>query len=228
MQYRPRAIIPMLCSGSLIKTLTIAQAAAPFSAFAIAPHFGTQGIGAEISTPLLPDYLNLTAGYSRFGLNYRSAYGGQRYSVDIRLGGAPTYLSLYPLGPDFHLDAGMIINQNRIGTSAFAAAGGVYFYKGHHYVEKKLGPVRGSTHFDAVVSYFGVGLGNPFFGSRWTLMVGAGVILEGGDHARLSARGENEVPGARQNIETHQSTFRRSVAFLDAFPMVSIGFGYRF
>ncbi len=202
--------------------------AAPFSSFAIGAEIGTTGIGVQISTPLWQHYLNLTAGYSGFGLTYHGSQNGQSYTGNLRLGGAPIFLSGYPFrGLPFSFDAGLFINQNRIDVSA-KPDNGLFVFNRHHYPKIQLGPVDGKTHWNSVAPYFGVGWGDPFRGGRWKLTANVGVILEGGADARLSATNENRVPGAAENIKVFESRFDDHVNFLSAFPVVNIGLDYRF
>lgn len=227
-KYLLSVIISTLSAGFLlIKFLGIAQAAA-FSSLAIGPDIGTPGIGVQISTPLWPNYLNLNAGYSGFAFSYHTTVHGQGYHANFRLGGAPIYLSAYPFGPDFHLDAGIFINQNRIDLSAVPNNANAYVFNGHGYTKETLGMVTGQTHWNQVAPYLGIGWGNPFFGSRWTFTANAGVILEGGARARLSAANENAIPGAAENIAVSQAQFNHDLSFLTAFPVVNLGLEYRF
>lgn len=217
----------IICASLLLASSSAAARASALPALAIGPQIGTTGIGVQITTPLWPNYLNLTTGYSGFGLGIHATSDGQPYQVHLRLGGAPVYLSAYPFGRHFHIDAGIFINQNRISLNA-RPSNGTYVFNGQTYTETTLGTVTGETHFNRVAPYFGIGWGNPFFGSRWTFMANAGVILEGGAEAHIQAQNEDAVPGARQNIEASQQDFDDKIGFLKAFPVVNLGLDYRF
>lgn len=206
-----------------------ARAAAPFSEFAIGPNAGTTGVGIQLSTPLVPKYLNLTFGYSWFDLGFHAKYSSQNYKGNIRVGGAPIYLSVYPFGPQFHLDAGLYINETCIRLSAAPSSNGTYLFNGHTYHVPTIGAVAGQTHFDPVAPYFGIGWGNPFFGSsHWTFSANAGLFIEGSSKAILTGANVNAVPGAATNIAEAQKTFNGEISFLSIYPVVTFGLIYRF
>ena len=189
-KYSLSVIISTIGIGLCAVTPINVAKAAPFSALAIGPEIGTTGIGVQVTTPLWPHYLNLTTGYSGFGLSYHGSTQGQGYHGNLRLGGAPVYLSAYPFPLPFHLDAGFFINQNRIDVDA-KPSNGIYTFNGHQYTENMLGPVSGKTHWNTVAPYLGIGWGNPVEGSHWTFTANAGVILEGGADARIEAVNED-------------------------------------
>lgn len=205
-----------------------AHAAAPLSEIAIGPVAGTPGFGVAASVPLWPHYINLTSGYQDFGITYNASVDGQGYNASLRLGGVPVFISLYPLGSAIHLDAGIFINNNRISWHAIAD-GGNFVFDGHSYSAKIVGAVTGSTHYDRVAPYLGVGWGDPFKGnSNWTFTANAGVILEGGSNAQFNAAHESEVPGAADALSAVAQSFNNNTRFLTALPVVNIGLTYRF
>ena len=196
---------------------------------AIGPEIGTTGVGVQVSIPLWRNHLNLTTGYSDFGVGFHCTIAGQGYHSNLRLGGAPIYLSAYPLGPHFHLDAGVFINQTRIDAVGEPNAQGFYVFNHRDYPASWVGPLTGTTHFNPVAAYFGLGWGNPFFGaSHWTFMINAGAILEGGAKMHVTSVNQNTIPALHRAIGRFQTDFNRDVSFLDVSPVFSIGLAYRF
>jgi hypothetical protein len=205
-----------------------ARAEAPLSEVAFGPVIGTPGIGIQVSAPLWPKYLNITSGFTAFGYTYHATTDGQGYRAKIKLGGVPVYLSAFPFGSNFHLDAGIFINNNRISLNARPSTGRTYTFNRHVYSVGDLGMVSGGTQFNRVAPYFGIGWGDPFIGSKWTFTANAGVILEGGVDARLTAANEAAVSGAAADIAVAQHMLNSKVGFLTAFPVVDVGLTYRF
>lgn len=213
---------------SLIRFAATAQAA-PTGWLAIGPEIGTTGIGVQVSIPLWRNHLNFTTGYSGLGIGFHCSTAGQGYHADFRLGGAPIYLSAYPLGPHFHLDAGIFINRTNIDAVGEPNAEGFYVFDHHSYPASWVGRVTGTTHFNQVAPYLGLGWGNPFFGSsRWSFMINAGVIMEGGARMQMYAVNENTIPGLRGDIDHYQTTLDHSISFLNILPVFNLGLDYRF
>lgn len=215
-------------AGLLIKTsIQDAQAAAPFSEFAVGPYVGTGGIGIAVTTSIVPKFLNLVIGYSYFDSGFHATYSGQKYRENIRFGGAPVYLSTYPFGPHFHIDAGIFINETRIRLSSFSR-NDTYSFQDHIYVVPALGTVSGQTHYNVIAPYLGVGWGNPLLGSRWTFALNIGGFFEGTSKVILRAANENAVPGAAANIDAAERSFNHKISFLSVYPVLSFGLDYRF
>jgi hypothetical protein len=208
--------------------ISMAHAATPFPDVAIGPIFGTTGVGVQISTPIVPNYLNLTTGYSTFGVNFHITSDGQGYKAKLNLGGIPIYLSVFPFASNFHLDAGIFINQTRFDGLAVPGPNGTYRLNGTDYPAAEVGPLSSETHFDKVAPYLGIGWGNPFIGSNWSFIANAGVILEGGARTRISAPYLQSNPFAQGDIAQAERAYNKSVSVMDAFPVVNLGFTYRF
>ena len=104
----------------MFKSINIAHAAEPFAG---RPVIGTTGIGMQFSTPILPKYINLSFGYSYFSINFNSSTNHEPWHENCRISGAPVFLSAYFLGPRFHFDLGIFINQNHVNVTAIANPG---------------------------------------------------------------------------------------------------------
>ncbi len=222
----------LIVAGAFAFSLTqsaVAAQAAPTGWLAIGSEIGTTGVGVQVSIPLWRNHLNLTTGYSGFGLGFHCSIDGQSYHANLRLGGAPIYLSAYPLGPHFHLDAGIFINQTQIVAYGEPNAAGFYVFNHRRYPAAWVGQIKATTHFNPVAAYFGMGWGNPFFGSsRWSFMVNAGAILEGGARMQIYSANENSIRGLRRDLSRYQTVFDHDASFLDASPVFNIGLDYRF
>jgi hypothetical protein len=209
-------------------TVNTARAAPPLTELAAGPIGGTSGIGIQLTTGLWSNRLNLTIGYSAFGLGINMATDGQPWNARVRLGGVPIYLSVYPFGSQFHLDAGLFINKNRIAVSSTATVEYSYALHGHTYFSQTTQSVTGHTNFNLVAPYFGIGWGNPLFGSRWTFTANAGVIIEGGANCTLVSANGFESQALAVNLAQSERQLNHDVSFMTVYPVVNIGFTYRF
>ncbi len=205
-----------------------AHAATPLSEVAVGPVIGTSGVGLQVIAPLWPKYLNITSGFSTLGLGHNVSVDGTDYHGKLNLGGVPVYLSLFPFGGNFHLDGGLFINNNRFSATGNAEADMSYTINGHAYSAAQLGTLSGSSHFNQVAPYVGIGWGDPFLGGKWTFTANAGVIFEGQSDIRLSAPGAAGIPGAETDIQAEQRQLNHDVSFLTVWPVVNLGLVYRF
>ena len=99
---------------------------------ALGPMISTTGLGVEAATPIVPRFLNLNIGLTAFG--FKDVMGSDCVSIDyatrfcmpfngkVRLGAIPLFLTFYPFGGWFNLQAGVYFNNNRLSVSAQAPA----------------------------------------------------------------------------------------------------------
>jgi hypothetical protein len=205
-----------------------AHAATPLSQLALGPVIGTTGVGLQVSAPLWPKYLNITSGFSTLGVGHNVSVDSMNYRGKLNLGGVPVYLSVFPFAGNFHLDGGLFINNNRFSATGNAAVDGSYTINGHVYSAAQIGTLNGSTHFNQVAPYAGIGWGDPFLGGKLTFTANAGVIFEGGSNIRLSAPNAAGIPGAEADIAAEQRQLNHDVSFLTVWPVVNLGLVYRF
>ena len=190
---------------------------------ALGPLISTTGFGVEAATPIVPHFLNLNIGLTAFGFN--DVMATDCVSVDnetrfcmpfkgkVRLGAIPLYLTLYPFGGWFNVQAGVYFNNNQLSVSAQAPAPYAAF-----------GDVSGKTHFYAVAPYVGIGFGQPFEGGRWTFTGSLGVMFEGSSNVQLQTSNAAmlEIPGVAEQIQHEQVTINHDISLAQFFPVVSL------
>jgi hypothetical protein len=190
---------------------------------AIGPVVSSTGLGIQASTPVIAEKLNITAGVTGFGFNFSvnadDGAPGSEYKAKVRLGAVPVYLSYYPAGGWFNLEGGILFNDNRVSYTSN------YTENGRNY-----GDVTGSTHFNTVAPFIGVGFGQPFSGSRLTFTGNLGVAFAGGPGITLqpSQAMVNQLPAAAANIQANQNELNNKAQWAEFFPVLSLGLDYKF
>jgi hypothetical protein len=196
---------------------------------ALGPLISTTGIGVEAATPIIPRFLNVNIGLTAFG--FKDVVGSDCVSINnetrfcmpfngkVRLGAVPLYLTLYPFGGWFNVQAGVYFNNNRLSVSAQAP--GPY---------AAFGTISGETHFYVAAPYVGIGFGQPFEGGRFTFTGSLGVMFEGPSNIHLNASNAAmlAIPGVAGRIQSEEVTINHEISFAQFFPVVSLGLLYRF
>jgi hypothetical protein len=213
-----------LISLGLIST----AAASPLPEVAIGPILGTNGVGAQLSTQLVPEYLNLNTGITTFGVHFDTWNGAQKFHDKLNLSGVPIYFSVFPFGSNFHLDAGIVINDNRYSMAAIPGPSDNYVLNGHSYPAALLGPLHSESHFNRVAPYIGIGWGDPFIGSNWTFTANAGVLLEGGPGIRIYAPNIDFLHFVQADIREAERTYDHDIHIMSTLPVLNFGLTYRF
>ncbi len=225
---RPKYHLSLALAFVFVVQASCASALSPPSV-ALGPVISTTGVGVEAATPIISRFLNLNIGLTAFGFN--GAMATDCVSVDnkthfcmpfkgkVRLGAIPLYLTLYPFGGWFNVQAGVYFNNNQLSVSGQAPA-----------PYAALGTVDGKTHFYAVAPYVGIGFGQPFEGGRLTFTGSLGVMFEGSSNVQLHASNAAmlAIPGVVGQIQHEQVTINHDISLAQFFPVVSFGLVYRF
>jgi len=207
-------------------------------AIAIAPVITTEGYGGQVAVPLYMPFIDLNTGFTTFNLTHSFKADGVNFNGKLRLGTVPLYLSVFPFRNGFHIDAGIDINQNRASVTGDLPAGSSVIYNGQSYTVPntvtalELSSAYGSTHYNAVAPYVGIGYGNPFEGGPWTFQISLGAMFQGGSHVSLTGDDSFLPPPARVQVKQEEVSdagiINHDLNFLRVIPLLNIGIYYRF
>ena len=224
---------------------------APTSAFASNPRgigagvrLSSLGIGGEIAVELTRRS-NVRGGFNAFGHSRGFSKDGISYSGDLSWRSAEAHYDWFPLGGGFHLSPGlMAYNGNKVTATASVPGGRSFTLNGVGYLSNPTNPVsgNGSIDFSKVAPTFMLGFGNlvrrsgrrfsvnfevggAYTGSpKATLSLGGGVCSYNGLNCRTIA----SDPVVQANVAAEQSKINHDIAPLKGYPLISLGFGYRF
>lgn len=201
----------------------------PFHGIAAGLGVGTEGIGVQATTNIIPKTLNLNIGFSTIRPSESFTSGNVNYNATFRLQGEPITLSWFPFHGNFNLTAGLFLNQNRFAVTAVPDASGTYTINGNTYTTSQINSISGHTNFNAVAPYVGIGWGDPMDGGRLTLTANVGAIYEGAPDVTLAASGpeagnaqvQQDIAAEQENVNSHLNGFQW-------WPVASLGLMYRF
>jgi hypothetical protein len=164
-----------LAIGMLLLLLPI-QAQAGVLGIGVTAKGGTTGVGADLTVPLVSNWLNLRAGYNFGSLRPSITYSGIKYKADVDFETVPILLDLHPFHGNFRITGGVFYNNNEMDLSSTVDASTV-----------GLGAGAGTATLNAAVSwsnefapYLGIGWGNAADDNTLDLPIAIGFSLDVG------------------------------------------------
>ena len=207
------------------------------------PHFGvgfkmsTLGVGIEVSTPL-NQRSNLRLGFNNFAYAHNLKDDGSLYKAQLNLFSVQANYDWYPFRSNFHLSPGIAYDGNRVkantsDTAASQAEPGIF-----------TNPITGSARieFSRFAPMFLMGWGNllPRGGRRFSMPFEFGIAYHGEPKATLHMNpiicpaGDlmciyaSADPSIQSGFQSEQTQIRKEISPYKFYPVISIGFGYRF
>lgn len=216
----------LLTSTALLATNSVPTTTANSSIFAIGPKIGTLGAGLEGSFNVSKEF-KLRVGVN--GLRYSKKFndGDMNWSGKLTLLTVGAMADYHPFQNGFRLSAGVMYNGNKLDVSATPANN--VNINGQNYTPAQVGTTKGTLDFRKIAPYIGIGYDGALT-SNGALSFNAevGVLFQGSPRASVSATGLLRNQTAFLNnlkAEVEQATNK---SWLRYYPVVSVGFKYRF
>jgi hypothetical protein len=210
----------------VLLSLTAVAEENPGSGWAMDAKVGTLGIGADISRSIVPRVLNFRTGASFFSYSTDFDEENITYNAELKLGAIPIALDVFPFKNWFRLGGGVLINLNEVTGTAKAASGTVEIGD-VHYTLTDLGQVNGKVKFNRAAPYFGLGFNNPIKKKgHLGFFVDLGMMYHGNPIASITTT--KTVPGLQQNIDRQISDTNNDIKDFKIFPVIQLGFSYKF
>ena len=196
------------------------------SGAALTGKISSLGFGAE---------LNLSISDSvgtRFGVNYGTYYSTNtylsNYDSDVQLQTASAMLDWYPFQGSFRTTGGVFYNNNKVGLSA-VPINGFIIINGVNYPTSTVSSVEGTTTFNAVAPYLGIGWGNPVESNKgWGLVSDFGVLFQGSPTIDLVATCPGTCPaGLLTDLQAENASLQSDISKFKMWPVISIGISYQ-
>jgi hypothetical protein len=204
---------------------------------ALAAKASTLGLGAELTLGLAPQ-LNARVGANAYTYSDRRTASDILYDGEAKLRTGTAFLDWHPGGHGFRLTGGAVYNDTTIEGSSLPPASGLYNIGGVPVPASLVGTLDAKADFDPLVPYAGFGWGNAVAGDKKLgFFVDLGVIFQGKADVTLTPiipanSPINTTPGARQALDVllrrEEQDLEDQAADYDLYPMVAIGFSYRF
>jgi len=211
------------------------------------PRFGaevtvsTLGIGIQGATAVT-SRSNVRAGFNAFNYSTDFSKDGINYASELSLRSFEVLYDQYLFG-GFHISPGLMAYNGNRGTATASVPGGQSFsLGGASYVSSAVSPVAGTGVLDTrkVEPMVLIGVGNllPRNMRHFTVNVEGGVVFQGAPKAVLNLHGTACVGAVCQdvastqaiqaNVQAEQTKINNSVNFFQYYPVISVGFGYKF
>lgn len=188
---------------------------------AIGAKAGTTGLGVEASWRLA-DSINLRGGYYAFDYGTDLEETGVRYDGDLRLRNAAVFADWHPFGGGFRLSAGGVQTGNEFRGSA----DGDLDVGDNSYT----GQLEAEVSWSGLAPYLGIGLGNATAGGRLSFSFDLGVMFTGSPEVRLDGTANDPAleEAFAEDLARERATLEDEVSDVKYYPVVSLGFAYRF
>jgi hypothetical protein len=203
------------------------QAQAAVIGIGVTGKVGTTGLGADLTVPLISNWLNLRGGYNIGELRPSVTEAGIKYKADVNLESVPILLDLHPFHGGFRITGGVYFNKNDMDLSSFVDAS-----------EVGLGAGVGTANLNANVSwskdfapYLGIGWGNAADDNTLDLPIAVGFSLDIGAFYQGSpdvvlTESTGSVSAADLAIEAAQ--IEEDLSDFKFFPVITVGIHVRF
>lgn len=226
-------------TNRILLTIIVAFGLLPSAALAevgVAGTAGTLGIGIEVIVGG-PSQLQGRLGIHGYDYSERRVASDIEYDGKASLRTATALLDWHPGGGGFRLSGGLVYNFTEVTGHSLPPASGIYDIGGVPVPAAILGTLDASVDFDPIAPYAGFGWGRPpRSGSGFGFTVDLGVIFQGKGEVTLTpnipANSPLNSPVAREALqillEREEDDLEEDIADYDLYPVVSVGFSYRF
>jgi hypothetical protein len=209
----------------LIFALLAGSNSALASDFWLGAKAGTLGIGIEAAWRPIP-WMDIRAGGSAYDYKEIGSQAGINYDAKLRLS---TYYAsanfLFPASP-FRISLGAYSNNNEV--QMVSAENSSYNLGGTSYYASDVGTLNSITSFDGTSPYIGAGFDFSLFG-KVGMNLDFGVLWQGDPTVSLTADGLlASDPTFMDQLEQERLELEDDFDALKAYPVVSLGFSYRF
>lgn len=204
---------------------------------ALAGKAGTLGVGVELTLGIARQ-LNARLGANGYDDSDQREASGIEYDGEAQLRTGTALLDWHPGGGGFRLTGGLVYNDTRLAGSSLPPASGVYDIGGVPVPVSLVGTLDAEVEFDPVVPYAGLGWGNAVApDKRLGFFLDLGVIFQGEADVTLipilpADSPIHTTPGAREALNLllrrEEQDLEEDAADYDLYPVLSLGFSYRF
>jgi hypothetical protein len=208
----------------------------PFSKLAVGIKVSTLGAGLEFATPLARN-----VNYAVFGYNFN--LDGIDYTTNVNFRSAQMSLDWFPFHGGFHISPGFLYFKNGLSGQANVPPGQRFSLDDTNYINSVDDPVSGTAavSFDRnAAPMLTLGWGNllPRSGRHFSVPFEFGVAYSGPAKINVKIAGTactkdgcfNAAldPDTQANLNSELKDINEQAAKYPIFPIVSLGFAYRF
>jgi len=203
------------------------------------------GAGVEAATPVTY-HTNLRFGFNTFSYSRGFTNDGTDYAASLTFRSFETHFDWFPFSGGFHLSPGAVLyNGNQIKANASVPGTQSFTLGGTSYISDPANPITGTGKigFNSVAPTFMLGWGNLVprrENKHISIPFEIGMMFQGSPTATLNLAGNVcDSTGAnchnvatdstfQSNVIAQQNKLNNDMSFFKVYPIVSLGFGYKF
>jgi hypothetical protein len=206
------------------------------------------GVGAEAATRV-SHRTNARVGFNILGYSRNFGKDGINYNGHLSFRTIEAHYDIFPWAGSFHISPGLLdYIGNPITASALVPGNQSFTLGGQTYYSDPSSPVRagGRVNFNQVAPVATIGWGNLVHrdSKRFSIPVEFGVAFQGSPKTTLNLAGNVCAPGpagslgttctstaspsVQSNVVAEQGKINKNLAPFKAYPIISVGFGYKF
>lgn len=200
--------------------------------FSVGLRAGTLGIGVEANKSY-GEKLNFRLAYNFFEQSQDVNDGDTTYTGDLELSNGGIFADYHPWAGGFRLTGGIMLNDNEVTLNAKPNA--LTIEIGNNTYDLNGGQVTGVVDFNSLAPYVGMGWGRGVSStSKWSFLFDLGVMFQGTPDVSISPVGNITLNGfplvslSTADIQAEIDQIKNDVEDFDLYPVVSLGFSYRF
>lgn len=232
----------LICVAGLIPCCCFGQSGSDLPRFGIGVKMSTLGAGIEAATAVTR-HSNVRAAFNAFNYSDDFTKDGVSYGGELSLRSFDVLYDQYLVG-GLHVSPGLLLyNGNRGNASALVPGGQQFSLGGTTYFSSRTNPVTGTGTLDlgTVSPMVLIGVGNllPRSNRHFTVNLEAGVVFQRAPKATLGLNGSVcdstgticqavTVAPVQANVQAEQNKINKDLDWFRYYPVVSIGFGYKF
>lgn len=204
----------------------------------------TLGVGAEAAVRVTRR-TNLRAGFNVLGYSRTFNKDGLPYSGHLNFKTFEAHCDIFPWSRSFHVSPGVLVYATDPIKAAVNVPGRQSFTLGGvDFISDPSDPVSGTgkIDFNKAAPVISVGWGNLIprkESQRFSIPLEIGVAFQGSPKANLALAGSAcdptgincrsvSDPSIQSNIVSEQNKLNNSMSLFKAYPLISVGFGYKF
>ena len=202
------------------------------------------GVGAEVAARVT-HRTNARVGFNVLGYSRGFNKDGIDYNGHLDFRTMEAHYDIFPWARSFHISPGLLTYfGNPISASALVPGNQSFSLGGVDYTSDPNRPASasGTVRFNRVAPMITVGFGNLVHrdSKRFTVPFEVGVAFQGSPNSTLSVAGNvcdevgqncrNAATDAtvRSNVVSEQNKINNSMRWFKVYPIISVGFGYKF
>lgn len=204
----------------------------------------TLGVGAEAAVRVT-QRTNLRAGFNVLGYSRTFNKDGLPYSGHLNFKTFEAHYDIFPWTRSFHVSPGVLVYAaDPIKAAVYVPGTQSFTLGGVDFISDPRDPVRGTgkIDFNNVAPMIAVGWGNLIprkEGQHFSVPIEIGVALQGSPKANLALAGSVCDPSGincrsvseasiQSNIVSEQNKLNNGMSLFKAYPIFSVGLGYKF